>query len=601
MPRGVGFFDYAIPETLAQDIRVGALVRIPFRAKKIDGIVCAIEKKQRSSFTLKNILSLHTAHALLPSYWSTFLTAIEADMGVPPPTALRSFLAIGKRESSLSFHQKFPQLGKRYDALRIGKNSLPAIQSVLGGSTSKLFIWHKNEERVVAYLKFIESTLRKGSALILFPQWSEVEAFLEYLPKKYAHIVHPVHSVLSSAQRRSIWQQIAERKKQIIVGTRFALFTPLQDLAGIILDHEHAYGWKEEQSPRYDTRRYVEMLQRITNIPVLFSSPSPTIERRYDLQKTTAETPALTESNTVIADLRDSFTTGHPYITETLREAIENCARNDRIILLHNRTGYGSSLGCADCGVVIMCTNCQLPFTHHKDINGKDILQCHHCLKNVTVPLVCASCKGSRLVVRGKGNERIAEEVHKLFPDYTNIAVHTYPMLPPLLWEKKETPITLLAFIDALSPLSIPDFKTLDDLFLLLVIARTVAVAHGATMVLQTFSPDHPLFDTAGFLQRELEERRKMRYPPFTRLIKLIVKDTDAVKAQQHCEALTPLLLGEGGVRSLSAPFPSHPPRRGSYYYWYRLLRVPHGQSLTPIIKKIPSDILLDIDPETLL
>ena len=77
---------------------------------------------------------------------------------------------------------------------------------------------------------------------------------------------------MPTKDRRIAWQKIASAKKQIIIGTRLALFTPIQDLKGIILDHEHAYGWKEEQSPRYDTRRCVELLQKVLNIPVLFSA-----------------------------------------------------------------------------------------------------------------------------------------------------------------------------------------------------------------------------------------------------------------------------------------------------------------------------------------
>ncbi len=511
-------------------------------------------------------------------------------------SALRSFLAVGKRLPKAPFRQSFPQFGSRYDALRIGKASLGAIEDVARKPYgTRLFLWHKNEERIVAYLKYTERILKKGSALILFPQWSEAESFLQYLPKKYESATIAIHSTLSQKERRSIWQRVATEKKRLVLGTRFALFAPFHDLAGIILDHEHFYGWKEEQSPRYDARRYVEMLQDILRIPLLFSSPSPTIERRFLLRDATIETPSPSQPHTTIADLRDSFATDHPYITESLREAIANCARNDRILLLHNRKGYGSSLTCADCGMIVLCPECRLPFTHHKDEKGRDLLQCHHCLATAIVPLTCPSCLGNHLVVRGKGNERIAEEVRRLFPAYTRCTVHTYPSLPPLLWEGKEERIALIAFIDALSPLSIPDFKTVDDLFALLAIARTVAAAHGASIVLQTFSPEHPIFNTASFPAYELEERKKMRYPPFTRLIKCIAKDANSDSAKRRLENLSfPDVTA-------SAVFPSHPPKRGAYYYWYRLLRVPHGQSLTSLIKNLPQDILVDVDPETLL
>ena len=385
-----------------------------------------------------------------------------------------------------------------------------------------------------------------------------------------------------------------KEKKRIIIGTRLALFTPIQDLKGIILDHEHAYGWKEEQSPRYDTRRCVELLQKILNISVFFSSPSPSLERRYILRFSTIETPTPSAPPIVIVDLRESFSTGTPYITETLRETIAARDPNDRILLFHNRTGYAGSLACKDCSFVISCPNCALPFTHHKDADGHDLLRCHHCLAIAPAPLVCPSCNGTTLTTHGKGNEQIEKTLRELFPSYKNITLQTYPVLDTLLWDTPgEKPITLIGFIDVLSPLAIPDFKTLDNVYQVLTIARTIASHHRASIVLQTFSPEHPIFDSVTFPAHELEERKKMRYPPFTRLIKLIVKDANADNAQKRCEALS--------LPFLSPPFTSHPPKRGKYYYWYRLLRVPYGQSLTPIIKKLPQDILIDIDPETLL
>ncbi|MDO8582308.1 MAG: hypothetical protein Q7S16_05560 [bacterium] len=595
LPRGLHFFDYAIPETLS-GVVVGSLVRIPFRAQKIDGVVIGIEEKKISSFQLKDILAVRT-DSLLPSYWEPFTRAIEQDIGAPSSTILRIFLSIGVKEVKDALNQKLPAIGGEYDALRIGKNSLAAIARVVQEKKSPLlFIWHKNEERVVAYLKYIEKSLRHGSILVLFPQWNDVEAFLPYLPEKYKDELILVHSTLSSKEKRIAWQRIAQGKKRIIIGTRLALFTPIQDLKGIILDHEHAYGWKEEQSPRYDTRRCVELLQKTLNIPALFSSPSPSLERRHTLRSATIETPSPTDPSIVIADLRESFSAGHPYITETLREAITERDPNDRILLFHNRTGYAGSIACKDCGVVISCPNCALPFTHHKDTKDHDLLRCHHCFATKPVPLTCPSCHGTALTPQGKGNEQIEKTLRDLFPLYKNIVLQTYPALDALLWHTpEEKPIALIGFIDALSPLAIPDFKTLDNLYQVLAIARTIASHHHASIVLQTFSPEHALFDTLSFLAHELEERKKMRYPPFTRLIKCIAKDTDSEKAKKRLEELS-----FADVET-SAVFPSHPPKRGKYYYWYRLLRAPYEQSLTALLKKIPSDILLDIDPETLL
>ncbi len=598
LPRGLHFFDYAIPETLS-GVVVGAVVRIPFRAQKIYGVVIGIEKKSTSSFTLKNILAV-SADALLPPYWEPFTRAIEEDIGAPFSTILRIFLSIGIREVKDISHQKPVVIGAEYDALRIGKSSLVAIARVVQEKKSPLlFIWHKNEERIVAYLKYIEKTLHHGSVLLLFPQWGDVESFLSYLPKKYKDSLILVHSALPTKDRRIAWQKISSRKKQIIIGTRLALFTPIQDLKGILLDHEHAYGWKEEQSPRYDTRRCVELLQKILGIPVLFSSPSPSLERRHTLRSATIETPAISDPPILIADLRESFTMGTPYITETLREAIAERDPDDRILLFHNRTGYAGSLGCKDCGLVIACPNCALPFTHHKDASGNDLLRCHHCLATTPVPLACPSCHGTALIPHGKGNEQIEKTVRDLFPSYKNIVLQTYPILSSLLWETPEkNPIALIGFIDALSPLAIPDFKTLDSMHQTLTIARAIAGRHHAPIILQTFSPEHPIFNSASFPAHELEERKKMGYPPYTRLMKIIAKDIDSAGAKKRLDALSALLPS---TLRMTEPFPSHPPKRDKYYYWYRLLRVPHGQPLAPLIKKLPQDILIDADPETLL
>ncbi len=465
-----------------------------------------------------------------------------------------------------------------------------------GKKSPLLFVWHKNEERIVAYLKYIEKILRSGSVLVLFPQWNDVESFLAYLPEKYKDSLLLVHSAMPSKDRRIAWQKISRDKKRIIIGTRLALFTPIQDLHGIILDNEHSYGWKEEQSPRYDTRRCVELLQKILKISVLFSSPAPSLERRHMLRFATIETPTSPDPSITIADLRESFSAGHPYITETLREAIAARDPNDRILLFHNRTGYAGALGCKDCGVVISCQNCALPFTQHKDSEGHDLLRCHHCLATTPTPLVCQSCHGTALTSHGKGNEQIEKIAQNLFPLHKNITVQTYPILESLLWETPEkNPIALIAFIDALSPLAVPDFKTLDNLYQTLAIARTIAGRHHASMILQAFSPEHPIFNIVSFPAHELEERKKMRYPPFTRLIKCITKNTNSLTAKKRLEQLS-----FAGVEA-SEVFPSHPPKRGKYYYWYRLLRVPSGQSLAPLIKKLPPDILIDIDPETLL
>jgi primosomal protein N' (replication factor Y) len=337
----------------------------------------------------------------------------------------------------------------------------------------------------------------------------------------------------------------------------------------IVVDEEHETAYKEDGSPHHDARRVAEIRAEMSGARLIFGSATPSLEAFYRAQQgelTLLELPtrALDQPlpHVVISDLRRLYREGKPSILgDDLRAALEETlARSEQAILFLNRRAYASSLLCRECGFVPMCPYCSVSLTVHKQARR---LRCHHCNLQERIPDVCPRCGSPRLRPLGIGTERVVEAVesefegcrvarldrdvvrkagaveevlHRLQEGDLDVLVGTQMVAKGLHFPR----VTLVGVVTADTSLFIPDFRSTERTFQLITqVCGRSGRARPGMAVIQTFQPEHPAIalgakqDYVRFYERELAERRDALYPPFCRLVNIVVSSEDRASAER--------------------------------------------------------------------
>ncbi len=443
------------------------------------------------------------------------------------------------------------------------KAAIEAILEALGRKVFSPFLLYgvTGSGKTLVYLEVLEEVVRSGgTALLLVPEIALTSWAAEYLKDRFGALVAVYHSGLTAAERCGQWRRILRGEARIIVGARSALFAPVVDLSIIIVDEEHDPSYKQEDGVRYNGRDAALMLGKFLDIPVVLGSATPSIETFYNsnsgritrlrLDKRVEDRPLPAVE---IVDMRGS---GGAIISERLKELLEETfsAGNQALIFL-NRRGFSGCLVCRDCGHTFSCVNCSVTLTFHK--NAKS-LRCHYCGYSTSIPTLCPLCRGTHLRDPGTGTEKVEEEVRRLFPDKTVLRMDSdttrkkgslKAMMSAM--ERGEAQvlvgtqmvskghhypgITLVGIISGDTSLNIPDFRSPERTFQLVTQAAGRAGRGDAPgrVVIQTLNPTHYALKRAanhdydGFYDEEIEARKELCYPPFSRLSVLRIAGPD--------------------------------------------------------------------------
>ncbi len=442
----------------------------------------------------------------------------------------------------------------------------------------KAFLLHgvTGSGKTEIYLKAIDEVVRQGrEALVLVPEISLTPQTIQRFRGR-SHEVAVLHSHLGDAERGGHWRRVASGHVQVVVGARSAVFAPARKLGLIVIDEEHEGTFKQESTPRYHARDVAVMRARLENIPILMGSATPSLESwhnahrgQYTLLSLPRRVLDLPLPRVGLVDLRhEPATRGRLHaLSPALESAMKESLRDGgQVMLLLNRRGFSTHVHCPACGHVEQCRFCDLALTYHRH---RDVMLCHYCGYEAEPPGRCPACGQSQVRYQGLGTEKLQQEIEEKFPGYVVRRMDSDTMKRPgshgrvlgafrrglihillgtqMIAKGLDFPnVTLVGVVNADVGLHVPDFRASERTFQLLsqVAGRTGRGPRGGRVLVQTFTPDHPaialagLHDYAAFVEAEMVHRKAHNYPPFQRLIRIIVRSRDQQVAGDFAETM---------------------------------------------------------------
>ena len=504
------------------------------------------------------------------------------------------------------------------------------------------------------YLRAVQDTLARGkTALVLVPEialtlWIGRQGRAWFGARFEGVAV--LHSALSDVERAREWRRVRNGEARVVVGTRSAVFAPVENLGLIIVDEEQENSYKQEETPRYHGRDVAIVRAKMEGALALLGSATPSMETyhhaqegKYELLTLASRVADRSLASVEIVDLREEFQQTHKTspISAALHAGIQECLANGtQALVLINRRGYSWSVLCRSCGASVQCVNCSISMTHHKQRNR---LECHYCGSIQAIPKVCPKCQSKYVYFFGEGSEHLEERLRKEFPGARiarldrdtartkrqyqetlgafaggalDILVGTQMLAKGHDFQR----VTLVGVVGADSSLSLPDFRAAERTFQLLmqVAGRAGRGELNGRVLIQTFYPEHYAIqdavkqDYSAFFERELHFRRMMAYPPFTSLANVIVRDSSLQKAIRWSRQLSEYFSphDDRGVRILG-PGTAPLARLKKEHRFQFLLKSPKRSVLTKLLtgalaycdrKEIPDTaVLVDMDPLSLL
>lgn len=462
------------------------------------------------------------------------------------------------------------------------------------------------------YLRAIQEVLQgEGSALVIVPEIALTPQLLDHFCSRLQLPIAVLHSQVGETDRWLAWNALLSGKIRLAIGARSSVFAPLQNLRLIIVDEEHDSSYKQSEGFRYHGRDVAVMRAKFLNCPVILGSATPSFESLLNVKRGKYQLLELPERVSTrplpkleIIDRSQVKKRDMPseHITPQLNEAIKDTlARGGQVIILYNRRGFSTYLQCGTCSQVIDCPNCSISLTYHQ---GRKTLLCHYCDYSMKPPNLCPACRDPRLarvdldlegqplesarVVekvgalhhRGGGTEKVVDELAVLFPDAkiarmdrdtvtkkdsyrtilgnvrsgdTNILVGTQ-----MIAKGHDLPgVTLVGIIDADVGLHFPDFRSSEKVFQLITQAagRAGRGEEPGKVIVQSCEPNHPtIVATAtnrfrAFARFELDHRKALGYPPWGRLLRLILSSPSRGEALQAAQLVRRFLLQMIGSR----------------------------------------------------
>ena len=511
--------------------------------------------------------------------------------------------------------------------------------------------------KTLVYIHLLREVVavRGGGAIVLVPEISLTPQTVRRFRAWFGDDVAVLHSGLSRGERYDQWRQVRAGKKKIVVGARSALFAPVRRLGAIIVDEEHESSYKQSEIPRYHARDAAVVRAHLSGAVCVLGSATPSLEswqnagigkfRKIDLPERIGGRP-LPAVEVVDPRHGDGLRgrRGGRLLSDRLIAAVEDrLARGEQSILLLNRRGYASFVQCGACGAVRECAHCSISMTFHRTRNR---LICHHCGHEEEARRRCGTCNELRLRLRGYGTEQVERAVIDAFPaariarmdgDTTSgrgsheeilervrlgevdLLLGTQMIAKGLDFHR----VTLVGVVDADVGIHLPDFRASERSFQLLsqVAGRAGRGSLGGEAIIQSSIPEHYAIqaalghDVAGFAERELEERRRPRYPPYARLVNVVVSSADPDTAAAGVDDAV------GWIRSRLRPDPSSDPeivgpapcpieRLHGRWRWHFFLRGGGNRSVTGLLDRFLAEhhpsgrdlrIAVDRDPVSLL
>ncbi|MCR4783226.1 MAG: primosomal protein N' [bacterium] len=491
------------------------------------------------------------------------------------------------------------------------------------------------------YLQALRRVLEQGrQGIVLVPEISLTPQAVERYRGRLGDKVGVLNSALSVPERREFWWAMRRGELSVALGTRSAIFAPFNNVGFICVDEEHESSYKQEQTPRYHARQMAFILAKEHKAALVLGSATPSVESFYLAKKGVYRLVELTSrpNGRELPPIRviDMRRSGRPdsLISRELQEAIQQrLERGEQSVLLLNRRGFASSVQCSNCNYVPMCPNCSITLTWHR--SDKSLI-CHYCNYREPLPRCCPKCKALVLKAGAPGVERLADEITELFPGVrisrmdrdtvtrkgsqqsilqefgsgkTQILLGTKMIAKGLDYPK----VTLVGILRADGELNQPDFRASERTFQLLAQAagRAGRGSLGGEVILQGWNVEHPIIEAAArydyqsMYNRELQARREAMYPPFCRLVRLLISGKNEEKVRELALKAAEFMRSEVTEGEVLGPAPCPVEKIQSLYRWHVIFKGKNFREMVQICSHVSDhavrgvgNITVSIDPE---
>ncbi|OEG71628.1 hypothetical protein ATZ36_02590 [Candidatus Endomicrobiellum trichonymphae] len=605
-------FYYLPPESVCPESIVGKRVKVQFGKRILTAYAISCRNVENdSSLKLKRIIKVVDDDSLITRETMELADYISKNYVCSLGEALASIIPISMRAPKRISKNKNIYEEKVYERHILNaqqSNAVNLIKENLEKRVYNAFLLYgvTASGKTEVYIKAVEYALEQNrSAIMLIPEISLATQFVDIMTKRFGANVGVWHSGISSIEKYSLFSKAKNGSIKIMIGARSAVFAPFKNLGLIIVDEEHEHTYKQEQKPSYDAREIAKRRCVYHNAVVVLGSATPSLESYKDALENRLNLIELNERiykrelpEVKVLTLRDRIFKTGLLLPETIEAMSKALARKEQIIVFLNRRGYSPTIMCRKCGSVYQCSKCSVSMVFHRNPN---LLKCHYCGLIKNLPVACSVCKSRDISVFGTGTQKVEDELKKLFKTarifrldgdtasseenyekaYRGIKNEEYDILigTQMIAKGFDFPrVSLACVVDADTSLYLPGFKSVEKTFQLItqVAGRSGRRDMRGSVIVQTNHPQHYAIEYAknhdfvSFYKIEIEERKKLFYPPYCDVAKISIRNKEEKRADEDSEKLFSIL--EDSIKScklglkLLGPVPAYIAKLNNIY-----------------------------------
>ncbi|NCB01016.1 MAG: primosomal protein N' [Spirochaetia bacterium] len=559
-------FTYAFDPTLLH-IEVGMRVVVPFGTKEITAFtVEVISEIEEASYAIKDVIKVVDKEPLFTHYHIKLAVWMSKFYFCSEGEALSAMIPSKKREKDLD-----ESFGADYETLTISEDKLSndqrnAVEGVLSSKESLHYLYGiTGSGKTEVFFHIATNVIKQGKQVIyLVPEITLTYQLVTQLSTRFQNRVAILHSKMSGSQRLKEWKRIQRKEVDIIIGARSAIFAPIHNLGLIIIDEEHEQTYKAGNTPRYHARQVAQKIASVHNSKIVMGSATPSLEAWAMMKEGQVVRHNLTERvsggnlpEVTVVDMLQEKEMISRLLSKRMKETLLN---KRQVILFLNRRGFSYFFHCNSCGYEMSCPHCSVSLTYHK---SEHTMVCHYCNYKTRPIRVCPTCSSLDVGYGGFGTQMVEEEIQKKFPHATicridadvskkkgevkdildrfqkgeiDILLGTQMVAKGLNFPK----VDLVGIVLADSALNLPDFRSQERTFSLIlqVSGRSGRYNNEGKVIVQTYHAQNFAIQMAtsnnptDFYETELQVRKETQFPPYSRLVNMVVRG----KVKAVCE-----------------------------------------------------------------
>ncbi len=647
-------FQYSIPEPLKEKVEIGKRVFVSVRTRAMVGYVVdfSLERAAAEVRDIESVIDelpiltpqfLQLARWMSDYYFCSWGQAIEA--ALPAPFKKGKFFM--KARSKKKVIQTNPAISNGFQLTAHQNDAFQKIGTSLKLHRYAKFLLHgiTGSGKTEVYMRLIGEMIKEDrGSIVLVPEISLTPQAVERFHSRFGDCLAVIHSRLSQAHRVEEWHRIRKGEAKVVVGARSAIFSPVKNLSLIVIDEEHDTSYKQEETPRYETRSVATKRAELEGAVLVMGSATPSLESYHECEMGQTQKISLPERiekrplpEVEIVDMRRQIYGKAPKIFSNILEnnIKESLAKKEQVILFLNRRGFSTYLHCSSCGYVMTCPNCRISLAYHYD---KGVLFCHVCHFRSSPQRLCPGCQKNYLHYFGIGTQKVESEAAKLFlgarigrmdSDSTSRKDSHENILnafkerqidiligTQMITKGHDFPnVSLIGVISADTALHLPDFRAAERTFDLLtqVAGRAGRGDIPGKVIIQTYVSHHYSIQSAKdhdyieFYEKEMVYRKELIMPPCSHLVRIVMSGANEKEVVRQILSASKFIGSKIDPEQykILGPAPCIISKERGHFKWNFYLRGATVEAINAVLKPALQEIKLkkvlvtvDVDPQ---